>query len=80
MPVIDGFPGVWLARNWRGGGAEDRVDDIAVCDSLVELGHAARVEGDEFEGQGYRGYVLSEEMAEAHRLLIADGANQAWQN
>jgi hypothetical protein len=57
--------------------SEDRAGDIATCETLVESGHAVRVESDDFEG---RGYVLSEEMAEAHRQLISDGAAQAGLN
>jgi hypothetical protein len=56
---------------------EDRVDDIAVCDSLVESGHAVRIESDDFEGTGYQ---LSPEMAVAHRQVIAERADQAGRN
>lgn len=50
---------------------------IAVYESLVESGHAVRIESDDFEG---RGYQLSSEMAEAHRQVIANGADQAGRN
>ncbi len=53
---------------------EDLVDAIAVCDELVESGHAVRIEGDDFEG---RGYQLSPEMAAAHQQVISDRADQA---
>ena len=36
-----------------------------------------RVKGDDFEGQGYQ---LSAEMAEPHRQLIVDRADEAGQN
>jgi hypothetical protein len=54
---------------------EDRA--IPVYDSLVESGHAVRVESDDFEGKGYQ---LSAEMAAAHRQVITDRADQAGQN
>jgi hypothetical protein len=56
---------------------EDRVDAIAVCDSLVATGHAVAVESDDFEGKGYQ---LSPQMAAAHRQVITDRADQAGQN
>ena len=56
---------------------EDRLDAIAVCEGLVESGHAVRVASKDFEG---RGYQLSPEMAAAHRLLIADRADAATKN
>ena len=56
---------------------EDRVDDIAVCDSLVATGHAVAVESDDFEGKGYQ---LSPEMAAAHHQVIADKADEAGMN
>jgi hypothetical protein len=55
---------------------EDRVDDIAVCDSLVAAGHAVAVESADFEGKGYQ---LSAEMAAAH-AKITDRADRAGQN
>ena len=56
---------------------EDRVEDIEVCEGLVESGHLVRVEWDGFDGQGYQ---LSAEMAEAHRRVIRDRADEAGQN
>ena len=56
--------------------AEDRTDDIATLDSLVESGHVVTISG-HFDGDGYR---LSPAMAEAHRQLISNGADQAAQN
>jgi hypothetical protein len=41
---------------------DDRVKDIATCDSLVETGHVLKIVSDDIDGVGYQ---LSEEMAEA---------------
>jgi hypothetical protein len=54
---------------------EDRGDAIAVYESLVESGHAVRVDLDEG-----RGFQLSEQMAEAHRRVASNGVDQASQN
>ena len=56
---------------------EDRVDEIEVCDGLVESGHAVRVESDDFDGNGYQ---LSPEIAQAHHRLIEQRADEAGQN
>ena len=56
---------------------EDRVDEIEVCDGLVESGHAVRIESDDYDGKGYQ---LSPEMAEAHRRVIEQRADEAGQN
>jgi hypothetical protein len=45
-----------------------------VFEQLVQSGHATRIRGDDFEGVGY---VLSEQMAEAHRQVITNRADRA---
>jgi hypothetical protein len=56
----------------------DRGEAIEVCEELVEVGYAVRVEGDDFPGM--IAFQLSPEMAEAHRRVIANGADQAGMN
>jgi hypothetical protein len=56
---------------------EDRVDDIAVCESLIDSGHAVRVESDEIEGKAFQ---LSPVMVEAYRRNIAAAEGQAGRN
>jgi hypothetical protein len=58
-------------------GAEFPEADVPVLESLVQSGHAVRVEGGDYSG---RGYVLSPEMVEAHRQVIANGNDRASQN
>jgi hypothetical protein len=48
-----------------------------VYEELVAMRRAIRIESDDFEGVGYQ---LSPEMAEAHRQVISNGADQANQN
>jgi hypothetical protein len=48
-----------------------------VCDSLVESGHAVRIESDDFDGVGYQ---LSAEMAETHRRVIDERADETAMN
>ena len=56
---------------------DDRVEDIQVCDSLVESGHAIRIDSDDIDGVGYQ---LSEEMAEALRRILEQMADEAANN
>jgi hypothetical protein len=56
---------------------DDRIRDIAVCDSLVDTGHAVRIESDDVDGVAYQ---LSPEMAEAHRRMVEQRASEAEQN
>jgi hypothetical protein len=52
----------------------ERVEDRATCDSLVESGHLATVEG--VDG----GYKLSDELTLAMHIVVDDKADQAAMN